>query len=133
MLEMRFAATLEALQEAEESKWRLGEALLAECGPPSDNGSYARIREAAEELRENGPEYSARHLAQLRDVAHEFPKAKRRLSLPWSVHQVAVYPDILDAIVADAPEGTRITRNYVAAVRDDCVAALREQEARGPE
>lgn len=85
-----FPKTLEAALSCEASQWVLGDALLKECGPPSDssanNGSTALLNDAREMLLANGIEYAVVTLRKMRDLSHAFPPDKRLSGVSWSVH-----------------------------------------------
>jgi len=79
-----FPLTLAAAKDVEKSRWAIGDALVAECGPPGDshanNGANARIIAAAEFLSANGLELSASYLRRLRQVAFAYADVRTRTS-----------------------------------------------------
>jgi hypothetical protein len=119
MAKLKYPNTIAAIKSAERSQWEIGDALLEECGPPSDqgiqDGSREKLAEAYEEIKEqlgDDESWSIRYLAQLRQVAFSFPERCRR-HLSWRTHLEAGDPDILDEIIKSAPARTKITRDYV--------------------
>jgi hypothetical protein len=114
--QFQFPRTFAAVEKDEGAQWAIGNALLVECGPPSQqgrsDGSRAELSDCAEELKARGREISVRHLAKLRQVAHAFPP-KVRKDLSWTVHQAAVNPENLNTIIKTAPKGKAITVKVV--------------------
>jgi hypothetical protein len=112
-----FPRTLAAVKKGEHTCWEIGDALVDECGPPSTHGvrdnSYEKLRAAQKYLLENGYEYGLNHLADLRDVAFNFQTCARKSDLSFHVHRKARTPEMLEAIIAGAPDGTKITGDYV--------------------
>ena len=119
----QFSRLLAAVEQGEHAQWKIGDALIAECGPPPtaigkfDKRAIARIEQAAQFLYERGHEqYSVITLRQLRDTAFSFPKSRRHPHLSFGVHDSAGSPDVLDAIVAGSKRKIFGTE-YVRAVR----------------
>jgi hypothetical protein len=101
---------------------RLGDALLAECGPPPENGvndgSYALMLEVEKELLNEGFEYTPSSLSTIRSTAYSFRAlSTRKAGISFHTHRAAGSPEYLDAIIAGSPKGTRITQPYVEAIR----------------
>jgi hypothetical protein len=103
----------ERLYKAERSRWScqwaLGDALIAECGPPGDSGvrtgSDDKLRAAAKVLKKLGlPGYSFDHLRDLRRTADAFLAGDRSPAVSWTVHSVASDKETLDAAIAAAKE-----------------------------
>ena len=116
-------ALLTAVKEGETSLWELGDALVAECGPPGDNDS---LRSASAYLLETGGyEYDVPYLSALRRTAYAFQPSDRRREFSWSIHRAAGTPEMLAAIIAGAPVGTAITTRYVEKVVRACRFARR--------
>jgi hypothetical protein len=87
--------------------WDMGDYLLKVAGKPSEsranNGSFKAIAEVADELAENGyPQFSTKHMSQLREVAHDFPASYRVISVSWTTHREAGTPEILAAVIEAA-------------------------------
>jgi hypothetical protein len=92
-------------QAAEGGLWRLGAALIKDCGgddasipasPHRKNGSKAMLAVAAEELKAEGYDYSEGTLRQIRDTTLNFPKKEDRVDgLGFWTHKEAVNPEIL--------------------------------------
>jgi hypothetical protein len=86
-----FQPILDAASNYEASKWVLGDAVLEICGPPVkpgiNNGSGERIKQAAEFLQDNGIDFNAKYLTEMRDISHLFPVPKRlgAAGISWSV------------------------------------------------
>jgi hypothetical protein len=116
-----FPLTIIEGRKLNREQWDFGDALLEECGAPSEaakhDGSRHRIVEAVAALEADGQEYDERYLAMLREIAWKFPPNRRHLKVSWSAHRHAQTPDLLDAIVAGAPAGQTISNAYVDAVR----------------
>jgi hypothetical protein len=106
---MNIAPIVAAAQERERSLWEIGDALLEECGPPSedgrDNGSREKLEEAAAEIEQLNIEgYSAGRLYNLRKVAHNFPPDRRVPGVSWDAHRLAGSPEMLEAIIKHAAD-----------------------------
>jgi hypothetical protein len=103
-----FKKTIAAVQKRERCNWEIGDALIDECGPPSEHGvqdgSHAALKAAAAAIEAAKVEgYTANYLARLRIVSFNFPKRVRRPnSLSWEVHASAGTPEMLDVIVEAA-------------------------------
>ena len=119
---MKFPLTVKAAKKSDGDQWALGDALIAECGPPPENGvndgSYALMLEAEKELWDAGLEYTPSGLANIRATAHAFKaSSSRRAGISLHAHPAPGSPEYLDVIVAGAPKGTRITQHYIEAIR----------------
>jgi flagellar biosynthesis GTPase FlhF len=132
-----FPLTLAAIKTADRNQWAIGDALLAECGPPSKDGvrdgSYTKLKEAAEYLLGNGYEYAANTLAQFRDIADAFSPSNRRAAVAWGVHRVAGTPEFLEAVMAGAPDGKRVTQPYVEGIRQRIMDEQRREREKAAE
>jgi flagellar biosynthesis GTPase FlhF len=113
-----FPLTLAAIKKAEQDQWAIGDALLAECGPPSEPSvnDGSGLQEVAKYLFDQGYSYSQSSLSEYRSVAFGFAAAKRR-NVAWGTHRAAGTSQFLDAVIAGAPKGTRITAEYVKRIR----------------
>ncbi len=132
-MQTEFPLTLAAAKDAEKSQWAIGDALVAECGPPGDdhanNGSGRRIAAAAEFLAANGLDLSVSYLRRLRQVAFAFADVRSRTCVSWDAHEAAGTPKILESILKGLPEGTKPTGATVKAARDRAyVEERRERE-----
>ena len=134
-----FPLTLAAVKRTDEhqngDQWAIGDALLAECGPPRESsardGSYALLQEVAKYLLSEGyEEYSLSTLRQLRDTSFFFPAAKRGAKLAWGVYRTAYAPEYLEAIIAGAPKGTKITQTYIEGIRTTQIEKARRERER---
>jgi hypothetical protein len=114
-----------AESQVSEAKWALGDALIAECGPPGKSGvrtkAYSLLKQAAAVLKKMGLRYSFDHLRDLRQVAHQHPPGERSpAEASWSVHWVAGSPEklrkIIDAAKAAGKELTvKFARRWIKA------------------
>ena len=100
----KFPRTIAAVQKRDRSLWEIGDALLAECGKPSEHGvndgSYAKLGQAAAEIEAlKIADYSVKTLSRLRYIAFTFPRTSRKEVLSWQAHEVAGSPEMLDAVV----------------------------------
>jgi hypothetical protein len=98
----------DAGRKADGFLWRVGDALLAECGPPGrhgvNTGAKDRLKKVAAELKRAGlgGNWSLAYLRTLRATAAAFADAKRLASVSWGVHLTAGKPDMLMSIVEQA-------------------------------
>ena len=114
-MESEFPLLLVAQKNADGFLWEIGDALIAECGPP--NRDLKKLRDVSAYLFENcGYEYSASYLAKLRRVAYSFRSAARKPEISWAAHCAARKPEILEWIIAGTPKGTTITQSWVKKV-----------------
>ena len=108
-----------AAQEADGWHWRIGDALIAECGPPGargvNTGAGGKLKTVASELKRLGHErYSLVYLRKLRNSAARFPDDKRLSSVPWSTHLEAGDPETLEAAQKEANrQKVQLTGPYV--------------------
>jgi hypothetical protein len=116
----------DALQVGERYQWKVGDELLKLCGPPGEwgltekgnKGSYADLRDVYDKICDrdfNIPGIT--WLAQVREIAFKFPKAKRHQQFGFWLHVSAGTPEILAAILKGAPKGQRITQDYIRGIR----------------
>lgn len=114
---------LSSTKEKDQKRWKLGDALLEECGPPSEqgirDGSREKLQQAHEEIVENCPEaeyeeLSVKYLARLREASYDFPLKARHAGLSWSAHEEAGDSDTLNALLKrDQKLTQRKVRNYM--------------------
>jgi hypothetical protein len=101
---IKFPQTVAAAKAMELDQWKLGDALLKECGLPSEsginNGSYTKLQAAQAELEGHGIDYELSTLRRYRDVAHAFPPATRVAGTSHRVHLECCTPDMLNAVLA---------------------------------
>lgn len=119
-MRIEFPQTLAAVQAAEKSQWKIGDALLAEI-PPSEpgkqDGSGKKFERCAQMLKEQGFDYSPRTLAELRDVAAAFPSPARTGGVSIQAHVKAATPENLKtAIVMCGKLRKPVTADNVAMV-----------------
>ena len=129
-----YPRTLAAVKKSENAQWEIGDALIAEIGPPPKSsvvdGSRKKLEVVAKELQANGFDYQVDTLLDLRNIAAAFPPRSRLPALGFSLHQTARNPETLNAIVEGAPRGKKITRLYIReVVAAQALAHLRELEA----
>jgi hypothetical protein len=113
-----FPKTIAAAQDIERSQWRLGDALVEECGPPSEpgehTGSDAMLMEARLALKAAGCEYSFDYLRDIRRTAANFRNGERSPdgeALPFSYF-----------LIAGTPENLRTVREKAKAVGEELTA-----------
>jgi hypothetical protein len=112
-MSITFPRTLAAVKKGEYSLWDIGDALIAECGKD------APLKTVSAYLLENGGyEYTDSYLRQLRDTALAFPQKNRGTFANYSYRacRKAGNPETLQAIIAGAAKGTKITGDYVERV-----------------
>jgi len=99
----KYPLTMKAAQGLERDQWTLGDALLKECGPPSENGvnngSFAKLLEAQQELAANGIDYAENTLRIYRDVSYWFSAATRIAAVSHRVHIECGSPQVLNAVL----------------------------------
>jgi hypothetical protein len=105
---------LAAVRDLDSSNWEIGDALLAECGPPGNNEILRKA--SAYLLEEGGVEYDVERLSELRRVAYAFPVSERRAEYCWVIHREAGSPEMLAWIIAGTPKGTVIDLRHVKEV-----------------
>ena len=104
---VKFPEVVAAVREAEKCLWKIGDALIKECGPPGDHGvntgALDKLDQCARELQRLGFEtYSRDHLRDLRRTAANFPDGDRSPSVPFTVHLEAGDPATLKAAMEAA-------------------------------
>jgi hypothetical protein len=107
-----------AHSDADRLQWVIGDALIAEVGPPGKpgvrNGSKDKLANVAIELRKAGFEYSVEHLRDLRATAARFTAGDRSPSVEWTMHAVAGSPETLNKAMAEAKRlGRTLTVDFV--------------------
>jgi hypothetical protein len=112
----KLSLAIEAIRKWETSLWEIGDALVAECGPPSKRGNE-RVKAAQAFLLQEGFPYKLSYLRSLRNVAYRFQTSQRMSGIAWGVHRTAGTPEMLHAIINGTPEGTKITEEYVRKIR----------------
>ena len=96
---------LRVIKELEQFPWEIGDAVLAECGPPAEGGvgDDTKMDEVLAELKRLNIEgYSRHRLTKLWRTAHSFPPDKRRPGVSWEAHAAAGSPEMLEKIVQRA-------------------------------
>ena len=93
---------------------------LAECCEPGKDGvrneSYTKLKAMRQEIVANhGVQLSFERIRKLRKVASAFPAGRRRPAVSLECHLEAGSPDVLDELIKGMPNGTTLTRNYIAA------------------
>ena len=100
-----------AFRDAEKCLWKIGDALIEECGPPGDHGvntgALDKLDQCARELRRLGFETSREYLRDLRRTAANFPDGVRSPSVPFTVHLEAGDPATLKARDGSGGAGRR--------------------------
>jgi len=82
-----FSLTLAAVKKHEISLWEMGDALLAELGPPSKRRTdYEKLETVSTYL---SGEYSLERLRELWTCAYVFQGADRHPDLAWAIHRAA--------------------------------------------
>lgn len=122
MSKSKFPLTISAVQKRDRSLWEIGDALVAECGAPSEgganDGSWELMQAVAAEIESIRIEgYSVKFLQKLRHAANEFPPTARRATASWSAHHDAGSREMFDAIVKASPD-KKVSRDYVREMRD---------------
>jgi len=98
-------SALSKIKELERFPWEIGDILLAECGPPAENGAGddTKMDEVLAELKRLNIEGYSRHgLTKLWRTAHSFPPDKRRRGVSWEAHAAAGSPQELEKILQRA-------------------------------
>jgi hypothetical protein len=135
-----FPKTIAAVQRRDRCMWEIGEALLAECGPPSTNGkhdgSYAKLEAASQEIEHLKIEgYTVDYLAKIREVAHKFPSRIRNPGVSWAAHRSSGSPAMLGAILKAAgskPVTNAVVRSTRAAIEDRQAREYRKENPGKP-
>ena len=86
---IKFPEVVAAVRAVEERPWKIGDALIKECGRPGEHGVntgvYAKIRQCSHELRRlNLKGYCFDHLRELWRTAANFPDGERSPSVDFS-------------------------------------------------
>jgi hypothetical protein len=99
-----------AVRSQEKSNWDIGNALIEECGPPSENGvnndSLANIKQFCEFLfSAYGIERTVSTLREVRDVCYVFQGAGQPAPVSWTIYCIfRGNPDLLLNWIAEHPE-----------------------------
>ena len=117
-MSVQFPIVVAAVREADRSLWKIGDALIEECGtagtPWRQYRLLDKLDQCARELRRLGFETSREYLRDLRRTAANFPDGVRTPSVPFTVHLEAGDPATLKAAMeAAARDGVRPTVDYV--------------------
>ena len=115
---VRFPLCDAAVRKSEGDKWEFPDAILAECSETGADGvrndSHAKIEAMRKEIAKNhGVELSFERVRKLRTVASAFPPGRRRPGVSLEGHLEAGTPEALDEIIANAPAGTALTREFI--------------------
>ena len=116
---VKFPEVVAAVRAAEECPWKIGDALIKECGRPGDHGvntgAFDKLEQCARELRRLRLEtYSLDHFRDMRRTAANFSDGDRSPSASWTVHSEAGDPATLKAAMEAATrEGVKCTVDYV--------------------
>jgi hypothetical protein len=109
------------MQTLDKARWDLGDALVAECGAPDPTSAGydgpGKLRAAWHYMRKNGYDCSLEDLSELRRVAYVFRQSTRRLDISWDLHAESGTPEMLQAIMDSIPNGTSLTKSYIASIR----------------
>jgi hypothetical protein len=129
-----YPKTLVAVKAANLDQWAIGDALVEECGPPSkdgvNDGSYNKLKEAAEYLLTHNFEYHVKTLARLRQTAYNFRGSARNPFIAFYTHETAGTPEFLQSVIQGAPKGIRITQAYIEGIKQRLADEVRrEREA----
>ena len=117
---IKFPEVVAAVRVVEERPWKIGDALIKECGRPGgehgvNTGVYAKIRQCSHELRRlNLKGYCFDHLRELWRTAANFPDGERSPSVDFSLYSEAGDPGTLKlAMEAADRKGIGITVKYI--------------------
>ena len=116
---IKFPEVVAAVRVVEERPWKIGDALIKECGRPGEHGVntgvYAKIRQCSHELRRlNLKGYCFDHLRELWRTAANFPDGERSPSVDFSLYSEAGDPATLKlAMEAADRKGIGITVKYI--------------------
>jgi hypothetical protein len=121
VVDILFPKTIAAAMAIERSTWTLGDALVEECGPPSEpgkrTGSDDKIEEARAALEAAGYEYSFDYLRNVRRTAANFPPGERSPdgeALPFSYFQIARTPENLQIARKKAKDaGVKLSAQFI--------------------
>lgn len=121
VVDTEFAKTIAAAKDIERSQWALGDALVEECGPPSDPGEHTgsdeKLMLAKIALKAAGCEYSFEYLREIRRTAANFPTGERSPdgeALPFSYFLLAGTPEKLQIVREKAKaDGIELTARFV--------------------
>jgi hypothetical protein len=117
--EQLFPKTLAAICAADKCLWRIGDALVSECGRLGSHGVNSGVRDKlakfADALERRGfPEYSLDHLLDLRQTSAKFRERDRSPSVSWTVHSLAGdVATLRDAQKRAKREGKPLTCHYM--------------------
>jgi hypothetical protein len=113
--------TIAGFRRYNQSQWEIGDALVAEVGPPSSkgvsDGSAATLRKVAEKVFEQtGMKPSPQYLARMRATAHRFPPEIRNnhVGISWAVFELVGSPKELKRVISLAKkEEAKVTIEFV--------------------
>ena len=109
---IKFPEVVAAVREAEKCKWKIGDALIKECGRPGDHGvntgSFDKLDQCARELRRLGLEtYSLDYLRDLRRTAAKFSDGDRSPSVDFTLYSEAGDPANFESSDGSGGSGRR--------------------------
>lgn len=111
-MKTEFPKSLEAAKASNNSQWPLGDALIEECSTPGPNGVRDESREklvrCAKELENNGIDFTAEYIRQIRRTAANFTPGTRIPGVPFTVHRYMGNPERLQAFLKWAEEKGKI-------------------------
>jgi hypothetical protein len=115
---VRFPRCDAAVRKWTGGRWELADAILIECSETGADGvrneSYAKIEAMRAEIAKNhGVELSFERVRKLRQAGSTFSPRRRRMGVSLEGHLEAGTPEALDEIIANAPEGTVLTREFI--------------------
>lgn len=137
---IKFPKTIAAAREAERVArangtvlWRLGDALVEECGPPGQHGvnnkAHAGLGTVAAELERQGlKRFSLVYLRKLRQTSAWFTHDNRLSSVCWTAHHEAGDPKTLTAAQKQAEKDeAELTAAFVKQFRREQRNKQRDQ------
>ena len=116
-----YKTILDAMQALDQTRWDLGDALVAKCGAPDPTSAGydgpGKLRAAWHYMLENGYDCTLEDLSKLRRVAYVFRQSARRSDISWDLHAESGTPEMLQLITSSIPKGTSLTKSYIASIR----------------
>ena len=133
LAEIKFPRCDAAVRKIDSGDWELADAIVAECSETGDDGvrneSYALMNAMREEIAANhGVSSRLSVFANYRQVASAFPPGRRRPGVSLEGHLEAGTPDVLDALINSAPNGTTLTLLYIRGQKHPTEKAEQDQQ-----